>query len=917
MHSLRVQDRTPLAWSADGMRLAFVSGSFGVYVLDMQGNYFRMARVLTGHRTAVRTLSFHPRDANILVSGGADGLLVWDIRRGEPLQTLSKAAGVAAAHESDVECVAWVHDGTALCTGSKDTTIKVWDTMKAPWRLLETITGHKAAVLSIKYCAAVQKLASAGRDSTIKIWDVATLAPDWRARRADDSGITCNLLGNLDGHRGDVVALTWLADGNSLLSGGRDNTTRLWSATTFLEIREMYDKKLGLGGKHRADVRRVTVLPDGIHVLTASLDGTVRVWRLKDTEGPASASRTDAAGASSSSPRGAAGADAAAGTGLGTPAGAAAGSAGAGATVGGLAADVGADATGSGWDDTTTNLLREILGDSTAAVDSRGPGTGEDACLHAGTYLNSDGVCEMELNSERPIVALSSSNNSVVLFALRLGAVALLDQQYDGTLPRGTLPPGTDVSPLLAVQAFHGHTGTVSAVALLPGDKTVVSGSTDYSVNVVEAETCIRKLTFKFGASVNCIAMGPSGLAATPSSAPVIFVGGADYSIKAYSSDPSDYLAIQQAYSRLAVPQPAPPHEYELARFVGHSGRVETMAIQAKSRLMISGARDFSLLLWNLPAGTLASPRAPREESGVPVLSPVARFEAHRGHVSALRFSSEDVEGAPLLASAGNDHCVKVWKLQPARGIMGPRLEEVWASTSSAVTLAGAQEPAPTRAAAGSSGHASAVSALAWGRADSSTGEFLFSGSWDHTIKVWLSQLPRSAGAGAPTPVATLVGHSSRVTGLDASSAGDLLVSVAADYTARVWRTRDPFPCIAIFNAALAEGPFTSVSAGTELFVTGGEAGATVWPLRSTGRYASYFRQQGQDALARTAGAAPQRTGVTVAAQAAGTEGSAAGTGLATTDSVSSTAGTGAGAPRPSNADVATPLLTGHRQQSQ
>jgi hypothetical protein len=37
--------------------------------------------------------------------------------------------------------------------------------------------------------------------------------------------VVCSLLGNLDGHRGDVVALTWgPPDGATLFSGARDNS---------------------------------------------------------------------------------------------------------------------------------------------------------------------------------------------------------------------------------------------------------------------------------------------------------------------------------------------------------------------------------------------------------------------------------------------------------------------------------------------------------------------------------------------------------------------------------------------------------------------------------------------------------------------------------------------------------------------
>ena len=39
------------------------------------------------------------------------------------------------AHEEDVECMAWLYDGTVLATGGCDSTVKLWDVEKEyVWR---------------------------------------------------------------------------------------------------------------------------------------------------------------------------------------------------------------------------------------------------------------------------------------------------------------------------------------------------------------------------------------------------------------------------------------------------------------------------------------------------------------------------------------------------------------------------------------------------------------------------------------------------------------------------------------------------------------------------------------------------------------------------------------------------------------
>ena len=85
----------------------------------------------------------------------------------------------------------------SFVTGSRDNDLKAWDVELKDGQLkcLETIFGHKAAVLDVRFCGRNEVLASCGRDSVIKIWSAKTLSKAYRAKRADDSGIKCLLLG--------------------------------------------------------------------------------------------------------------------------------------------------------------------------------------------------------------------------------------------------------------------------------------------------------------------------------------------------------------------------------------------------------------------------------------------------------------------------------------------------------------------------------------------------------------------------------------------------------------------------------------------------------------------------------------------------------------------------------------------------
>jgi WD40 repeat protein len=66
------------------------------------------------------------------------------------------------------------------------------------------------------------------------------------------------------------------------------------------------------------------------------------------------------------------------------------------------------------------------------------------------------------------------------------------------------------------------------------------------------------------------------------------------------STNPSDYGPIRAAYAAMPVPTPVPPHEYEAARYVGHSGCVTALAVDGRGHYMATGGRDWSILLWDV-----------------------------------------------------------------------------------------------------------------------------------------------------------------------------------------------------------------------------------------------------------------------------------------------------------------------------
>jgi WD40 repeat protein len=83
-------------------------------------------------------------------------------------------------------------------------------------------------------------------------------------------------LQKLEGHTGDINAVTFSSDGQLLASASDDDTVRLWNPTTG-ELLQMLEG-------HTKWVKVVAFSPDGQLLASASQDRTVRLWNPETGE---------------------------------------------------------------------------------------------------------------------------------------------------------------------------------------------------------------------------------------------------------------------------------------------------------------------------------------------------------------------------------------------------------------------------------------------------------------------------------------------------------------------------------------------------------------------------------------------------------------------------------------------------------
>ncbi|PFH63220.1 hypothetical protein XA68_16659 [Ophiocordyceps unilateralis] len=258
----------------------------------------QVMRTLHGHASTVRTLQF---DESKLISGSFDKTIkIWNWQTGECLSTLQcHSDGVLSVH----------YDGCTLASGSIDKTVKIFsfDTKQT-----FCLRGHTDWVNHVRIDSPSRTVFSASDDMSVKLWDLDTkqcirtfrghvgqvqqvllmpsdFEPDAIAGEdKTDAASTDSSRGGTPTPQGGccaaeasatVDARAWLGSGFAkdpsrpeppryMLTGGLDNTVRLWEVETGRCIRSMFGHVEGIWG----------LVGDTLRVVTGANDSVTKIW---------------------------------------------------------------------------------------------------------------------------------------------------------------------------------------------------------------------------------------------------------------------------------------------------------------------------------------------------------------------------------------------------------------------------------------------------------------------------------------------------------------------------------------------------------------------------------------------------------------------------------------------------------------
>lgn len=623
------------------------------------------------------------------------------------------------------------------------------------------LKGHKGQVNAAAFSADGTTLVTASNDHTARIWDVANRKE----------------LAVLQGHEGAIRSAAFSPDGTKVLTASEDNTARLWSVASGEELVPPL--------RHEDSIFSAAFNKDGTKIVTASIDNTARLWDARNGRELAVLRHDDDVLSAAFSPDG--------------------------RTV----VTTSYDTTARLWDAANGAELKTLSGhegevnsatfspDGTRVATTSVDGTarlwdvasGEELAVLSGhkSWLNS-----VAFSADGSKVITTSGDHTARLWGLGNGQKAIVLSGHDDEVTSATFSPdGARVATaskdktvrlwdarsgdMLAV--LRGHNDEISSVKFDPGGSKLVTTCKDGTARLWAANSALE-------------------LAALRSHESNVY--------RAYFSPDGTKLATISADTTARIWEV--PSGKELLVLRGHQDRLKSAAFSPDGTRLATASDDGTARLWDVVGG--------RE---------LRVLQGHKEWVTYVAFSPDGTK----IATASQDRTAWLWDAESGKElrVLGGHQDFVHSLafspdstkllTASADKTARLWDVASGRELAELSGHDGYV----YWAIFNSTGTMIATASADKTARLW--------DAASGKELHLLKGHADEVVAVAFSPDDEKLVTTSKDQTARLWAVADGKE-LAVLRGHTDGVKWASFNRSGTLLVTGSaDTTARLWELPS------------------------------------------------------------------------------------
>ncbi len=695
-----------VAFSHDGRRLLSSSYDKTARIWNLTDR--KEERVLRGHTWWVWQAAFSADDQQI-VTAGQDGIaIVWKTATGDRSPAFT-------GHHGPVYCAGFVGNGQRVITGGYDRRLLEWaveDLQPLKFRNLEQgaevvsepkyreLGNHATSVRCLAVSPDGGLLLSGGQDNTLRLWDLAT----------------GQNLQTFRGHDSWVRSVAFAGDGRRLVSASQDATLRTWSLSGYEELRAFYGREFE---GHSDAILAASFSPDQTEIVTASRDRTARTWDVTTGQTRQTFSEGHSFLASSAKffehDRK-----------LVTSA---------------------VDNTTRIWDVATGTELQRLEQTGRASAVAVSP---DERWLLTGGEERQAQLWEIATGKRLRSFPGQHAEVTAVAFSPDQQHIVTGDARGNGFI--------RDLKSGEIVHTLKAHTGRISAAAYTPDGRFVLMSSNDKTVSQWDVATGEEQTAaiLKHPDSVLTMALSPDGRQVVTSCA--------DRRIRVWLRGEPEPQTVIGPFPELV-----------------HSVSISSDGL----RLLTAHSESREVRQWDLSTGQEL--RIPSRDGG---LGPVVDLKRQGGLVWAAIYAPGD----EVLTVGGND--ARLWDLKTGRERMtfSPHATVASASFSpdgrwivtgswdNSAKIWNATTGAAVLKLAGQ--HQRFVNSAEF----SPDGQFVLTASDDGTARLWKLSLPAN---GVETPTATVVktyaGHADRVRSARFDRTGKFMVTTSDDKTARLW----------------------------------------------------------------------------------------------------------------------------------